>query len=83
MVDAPVENIIMYIPVADATYAGTPILNNNGLKTLPPPIPSAPDIQPPMKLNSKSLNSLTPFIGFSLFPKPAPYLILRFYSFWS
>jgi len=56
-VEAPVENIIIYIPVAEATCGGTPKLNRRGLKTDPPPMPRAPDIQPPIKENDKSLKS--------------------------
>ena len=57
---APVENIIKYIPVAEETYAGTPILIKTGLKIAPPPSPKAPDIQPPSKASKISLNKSFP-----------------------
>jgi hypothetical protein len=47
----------MYIPVAEETYGGTPKLKSNGLKTDPPPIPRAPEIQPPRKEKSNNLES--------------------------
>ena len=64
-VEAPVENIIMYIPVAEDTYGGIPKLRSNGLKMLPPPIPRAPDIRPPAKAKNKSLNNGNPANGIS------------------
>jgi hypothetical protein len=48
-VDAPVENIIMYMPVAEATFGGTPILKSRGLNIAPPPNPRAPETHPPKK----------------------------------
>ena len=52
-----VENIIMYIPVTEATWGGTPMLNSRGLKMTPPPKPRAPEIQPPKKANISSLTT--------------------------
>ena len=48
-VDAPVENMIMYIPVDDATFVGKPMLSSKGLNIAPPPRPKAPETQPPKK----------------------------------
>ena len=50
--------MIIYIPVADDTYGGTPKLKSNGLKTDPPPIPRAPEIQPPRNEKNNNLKSL-------------------------
>lgn len=55
--DPAVENIIMYIPVADETGGGTPKLNKRGLKIAPPPKPRAPETQPPIKANISSLDN--------------------------
>jgi hypothetical protein len=41
--------MIIYIPVAAATYGGVPMLNNIGLKIEPPPSPKAPEINPPKR----------------------------------
>lgn len=41
--------------VAEDTVAGTPMLISIGLKTEPPPIPKAPETQPPTKDKTKSL----------------------------
>lgn len=81
-VDAPVEKIIIYIPVAEETYGGIPKLNNNGLNILPPPIPRAPDIHPPVNAKNKSLNNGNPESGISDEVKPFPYLILSLCSFY-
>jgi len=43
------ENVIMYIPVAEDTLGGTPRPINNGLNITPPPNPSAPATQPALK----------------------------------
>ena len=45
----------MYIPVADDTEGGTPILNNTGLKIAPPPSPRAPETHPPRNPSTVSL----------------------------
>ena len=79
-VDAPVENMIMYIPVADDTYGGMPKLRRSGLKMLPPPMPRAPEIKPPVKAKNKSLNNGNPASGISDCVKPLPNLILSFCS---
>ena len=42
-------NIIMYIPVEAATWGGTPIPIKIGLKTIPPPRPTALAKPPPME----------------------------------
>ncbi len=49
MLEPAVENMIIYIPVEDATAGGTPMLSNKGLKMAPPPKPSAPETQPPKR----------------------------------
>ncbi len=54
--DPAVENIIIYIPVADETGGGTPKLKSKGLKIAPPPRPNAPETQPPIRANIKSLD---------------------------
>lgn len=59
IVEAPVENMIMYIPVAVDTFGGTPKDIINGLKIEPPPRPSAPPTHPPNTApNNKALNYL-------------------------
>jgi hypothetical protein len=60
MVDAPVENIIMYIPEAEATLGGHTILSNKGLNIAPPPRPRAPETQPPMNEKAISLPIVFP-----------------------
>jgi hypothetical protein len=70
MVDAPVEKMIMYIPVADATLGGHPMLSNNGLKIDPPPSPRAPLTQPPTNEKTISLVSGPPLRITSLDPSP-------------
>jgi len=77
---APVEKMIIYIPVADATYGGHPILNNNGLKILPPPSPSAPETQPPTNDKETSLMRGPPDKLTSLVPSPPPCFFFRDYS---
>ena len=57
-----------------------PKLSNNGLKILPPPIPSAPEIIPPVKAKNKSLNNGNPESGISDSVSPLPYLILSLCS---
>ena len=53
-VEAAVENMIMYIPVALLTMAGNPISRRIGLKIAPPPRPKAPATHPPAKATIKS-----------------------------
>ena len=53
---APVDHIIIYIPVEDATFGGRPSPSKSGLKIEPPPRPSAPDTQPPKNENTTSLS---------------------------
>lgn len=77
---APVENINMYIPVADATFGGSPRLSSNGLKIEPPPSPSAPETKPPAKDNAKTLNFLPTRLT-SEAMSPSPYLILSYCSY--
>lgn len=45
--DTPVENMIIYMLVDEATVGGTPKLRRRGLKIAPPPKPRAPETQPP------------------------------------
>lgn len=46
-VEVAVENIIMYIPVAELTLGDIPMPKRMGLKIEPPPNPRAPDTKPP------------------------------------
>ena len=47
MLEPAVEKIIMYIPVDDDTFGGTPMLKRIGLNIAPAPKPKAPDTMPP------------------------------------
>ena len=76
---APVENISMYIAVADATFGGSPRLKSKGLKIEPPPRPRAPDTKPPANESTNTLNFLPTKLA-SVSTKPLPYLILSDYS---
>jgi hypothetical protein len=58
--EAVVENIIMYIPVADDTAGGTPILKSSGLNIAPPPSPRAPETHPPRNAKITSLVTVLP-----------------------
>ena len=58
MLEPAVENMIIYIPVEDATAGGTPMLNKSGLKIAPPPSPRAPDTQPPSKAKITSFTKM-------------------------
>ena len=58
--DAAVEYIIMYIPVADETAGGTPMLSRRGLKIAPPPSPKAPETHPPQKAKITNLARVDP-----------------------
>lgn len=78
---APVEKIIMYMPVADAICGGQPILNNNGLKILPPPSPSAPETHPPTNDIETSLTRAPPSKLTSPSDRPPPCSFLSFYSY--
>lgn len=73
------EKVIKYIPVADETFAGTPIERRRGLKMTPPPRPRAPATHPPVKprprtflrvlpLKIKSLSAILMPPNFSLSP---------------
>lgn len=70
--EAPVENMIMYIPVAEATLGGTPMLRSRGLKIEPPPSPSAPETQPPKKEKVRSFVRVEPCKSMSDSLKPLP-----------
>lgn len=67
---AAVEKIIMYIPVAEATVGGQPILNSSGLKIEPPPSPRAPDTHPPKNEANNNLNKLEPWTLISELTSP-------------
>ena len=58
MLEPAVENIIMYMPVEDATAGGTPMLKRSGLKIAPPPRPNAPETHPPNRAKITSLTSM-------------------------
>ena len=55
MLEPAVENMIIYIPVEDATAGGTPMLRSKGLKIAPPPRPRAPETQPPSRAKITNL----------------------------
>lgn len=80
IVEAPVENIIIYIPLAEATFGGTPILNKSGLKIAPPPKPKAPETQPPMKEKPTSFARFEPRRSITPSEIPLPYSLFKFYS---
>jgi hypothetical protein len=75
-VEAPVAKMIIYMPDAEATFGGTPILNKRGLKIEPPPRPNAPEAKPPKIEPSTSVVKLEPFSSISPGSRPLPYLIL-------
>ena len=77
------ENNIMYIPVAEATDGRTPRLNNRGLKIVPPPKPSAPDINPPKKAKKTNLRTTGIVSLRSLGARPTPTKFLSAYSFFT
>jgi hypothetical protein len=79
---APVEKIIMYIPVALATLGGHPKLSKSGLKMEPPPSPRAPETHPPIKENATSLAIGAPDKLISEDASPEPYLTFRSCSFY-
>lgn len=55
ILDDNVENITIYIPVAEATIGGTPKLSINGLKITPPPSPTVPATNPAPNAQSRNL----------------------------
>lgn len=70
-----VEKIIMYIPVAEETFGGTPRLIKIGLKIEPPPNPKAPDTIPPKRAKTIRYVSVWPWNLRSLETNPALYFI--------
>ena len=80
VLDPAVEKRIIYIPVAEATDGGTPILSNRGLKIAPPPRPRAPLTQPPTNAKITNFKSKSLWNLMSLGAIPYPTLILRAYS---
>lgn len=80
MLDPIVENKIIYIPVEEATDGGTPMLNNKGLKIVPPPKPSAPDTQPPIVAKMTNLTIVLPWNLTSDSIRPFPTFTFSFYS---
>lgn len=75
------ENSIIYIPVAEATEGRTPRLKSKGLKIVPPPKPSAPDINPPKKAKKTNLRTTVIVSLRSLGARPTPTKVFRAYSF--
>jgi hypothetical protein len=77
---AILENVIMYMPVADETFGGTPIANRSGLKITPPPSPRAPATHPPQNPSVstflRTLPSNTRSLGHRLI---LPYFCFNFY----
>jgi hypothetical protein len=57
IVEAPVENMIMNMPVDVETDGGTPSEIISGLKIEPPPRPNAPPTQPPNRAPNKRESS--------------------------
>ena len=57
---AILENVIIYIPVAEETLGGTPRLINSGLKITPPPRPSAPATHPPPNPRARTILKVLP-----------------------
>ena len=79
---APVEKIIIYIPVAEATFGGHPKPRRSGLNIEPPPSPRAPETHPPTKERVTSLSIGAPERGISLEARPDPYLTFKSCSFY-
>jgi len=77
---APVENMIIYIPEAAATFGGWPKLISKGLNMTPPPMPTAPVIHPANKESKTNFTKFLPTISISPGINPSPYLIFIFYS---
>jgi len=48
----------MYMPVAEDTGGGTPMLRSKGLNIAPPPKPRAPDTHPPIRAKNSSFESV-------------------------
>ena len=80
MLEPAVENIIMYIPVEDATAGGIPILSRSGLKIAPPPSPNAPDTQPPKRAKMTNLPTIALSNLTSDLARPLPTFFLSCYS---
>ena len=80
MLELVVENRIKYIPVADATDGGTPILRSKGLKMAPPPKPRAPDTQPPSVENTTKVTMVMPLNLMSESIRPLPTFSFSHYS---
>lgn len=55
---AAVEKMIIYIPVEEATFGGTPKLSSKGLKMAPPPNPTADPIMPPKSEKNIKVSTL-------------------------
>ena len=58
MEEPAVENMIIYMPVEEATAGGTPRLSRRGLKMAPPPSPRAPETHPPSRAKITNLASM-------------------------
>lgn len=80
ILEPAVENMIMYIPVEEATAGGTPMLSKRGLKMAPPPSPSAPETHPPRRAKITSLYTTEPSNLTSLFAMPLPTFFFSVYS---
>jgi hypothetical protein len=79
---AILENVIMYMPVAEDTLGGTPIANRRGLKITPPPSPRAPATHPPKKPRVRTFLSVLPSNTKSLLDRLIfPYFCFNFYCF--
>jgi hypothetical protein len=72
-----VENMIINMPVDEATEGATPMLSKRGLKIAPPPSPRAPDTQPPIKEKRTSLKTLVLVKSMSLLHSPLLYFTFK------
>jgi hypothetical protein len=73
--------MIMYMPEAEATLGGSPMLSNRGLKMAPPPRPRAPETNPPRNEKISSFLRLLPYMEISQLANPGPYLIFIICSY--
>jgi len=78
---AILEKVMMYIPVADETFGGTPIESKRGLKMTPPPRPRAPATHPPKNPKQRTFLRILPSKTRSLSAKlTLLYFFLSYYS---
>jgi hypothetical protein len=80
IVEEVVENIDIYMAVAEETAGGKPILNKRGPNIEAPPRPKAPEMNPPKKPKITSFTRVFPINLTSLSIIPYPNLSLSSYS---